>query len=81
MGHIGQGRRRLRPDCECQGTPKSDNTQENIMKNVEKTVKWYGNWGARITKHRKNSVFCRILHGILQRIGAADAEEKDKYSA
>ena len=35
----------------------------------------------QITKHRENSVFCRIPHGILQRFRAADAEEKDKYSA
>ena len=34
----------------------------------------------QITKHRENSVFCRIPHGILQRIGAADAEEKDRKS-
>ena len=57
MGRIRQGRRRLRPDCECKGTAKYSHTQEKHMKKFENSSLYRRFWGIQIAKHRKTRVF------------------------
>ena len=54
-GRIRQGRRRLRPDCECKGTAKYSHTQEKHMKKFENSPLYRGFWGVQIAKHRKTA--------------------------
>ena len=56
-GRIRQGRRRLRPDCECKGTAKYSHTQEKHMKKFENSSLYRRFWGIQIAKHRKTRVF------------------------
>ena len=54
-GRIKQGRRRLRPDCECKGTAKYSHTQENGIKKLEKSFFYTVFWAVQIAKFRNKA--------------------------